>query len=90
MNLHFVFVVGAFFSQQLKCRKEHTIKSRVVTQMFSCLDELKSFREDGIFNYSTMLLRDDLDVLLLGAREAIYALDINNISVRKAVVRDKT
>uniref|UniRef100_A0A671TLH3 Si:ch211-129c21.1 n=1 Tax=Sparus aurata TaxID=8175 RepID=A0A671TLH3_SPAAU len=58
----------------------------LVTQMFSCLDELKSFREDGIFNYSTMLLRDDLDVLLLGAREAIYALDINNISVRKAVV----
>lgn len=58
--------------------------------MFSCLDELKSFREDGIFNYSTMLLRDDLDVLLLGAREAIYALDINNISVRKAVVRGKT
>lgn len=90
VNLHFVFVVGAFFSQQLKCRKEHIIKSRVVTQMFSCLDELKSFREDGIFNYSTMLLRDDLDVLLLGAREAIYALDINNISVRKAVVRGKT
>ncbi|XP_036971335.1 semaphorin-4E [Acanthopagrus latus] len=49
-------------------------------------NELKSFREDGIFNYSTMLMRDDLDVLLLGAREAIYALDINNISVRKAAV----
>ncbi|XP_073332219.1 semaphorin-4E [Pagrus major] len=49
-------------------------------------NELKTFREDGIFNYSTMLMRDDLDVLLLGAREAIYALDINNISVRKAVV----
>ncbi|KAM4574887.1 semaphorin-4E [Fundulus diaphanus] len=47
---------------------------------------LKSFREDGIFNYSTMLIRDDLGVLLLGAREAIFALDINNISVRKAVV----
>ncbi len=51
----------------------------------SCLDELKSFREQGISNYSTMLMRDDL--LLLGAREAIYALDINNISVRKAAVR---
>ncbi|KAM9357614.1 semaphorin-4E [Symphorus nematophorus] len=49
-------------------------------------NELKSFREDGIFNYSTMLMRDDLDLLLLGAREAIYALDINNISVRKAAV----
>ncbi|XP_047443912.1 semaphorin-4E [Mugil cephalus] len=48
--------------------------------------ELKLFREEGIFNYSTMLVRDDLGVLLLGAREAIYALDINNISVRKAEV----
>ncbi|KAG8003549.1 Semaphorin-4E [Nibea albiflora] len=55
-------------------------------QMLCCLDELKSFREEGISNYSTMLMRDDLGVLLLGAREAIYALDINNISVRKAVV----
>ncbi|TKS74762.1 Semaphorin-4E Semaphorin-7 [Collichthys lucidus] len=49
-------------------------------------NELKSFREEGIFNYSTMLMRDDLGVLLLGAREAIYALDIDNISVRKSVV----
>ncbi|XP_041861619.1 semaphorin-4E [Melanotaenia boesemani] len=47
---------------------------------------MKLFREDGIFNYSAMLIRDDLGVLLLGAREAIYALDINNISVKKAVV----
>lgn len=58
-------------------------------QMFSCSDELKLFREEGIFNYSTMLMRDDLGVLLLGAREAVYALDINNISVRKAAVRTR-
>uniref|UniRef100_A0A665TEC9 Semaphorin-4E-like n=1 Tax=Echeneis naucrates TaxID=173247 RepID=A0A665TEC9_ECHNA len=49
-------------------------------------NELKLFREEGISNYSTMLIRDDIGVLLLGAREAIYALDINNISVRKAEV----
>uniref|UniRef100_UPI0037E764DE semaphorin-4E n=1 Tax=Semicossyphus pulcher TaxID=241346 RepID=UPI0037E764DE len=49
-------------------------------------NELRLFREDGIFNYSTMLMRDDLGVVLLGAREAIYALDINNISVKKAAV----
>lgn len=57
------------------------------TGCFFCLDGLKLFSEEGIFNYSTMLMRDDLGVLLLGAREAIYALDIDNISVRKAVVR---
>ncbi|XP_032427239.1 semaphorin-4E [Xiphophorus hellerii] len=47
---------------------------------------LNLFKEDGIFNYSTMLIRDDLGVVLLGAREAIYALDINNISDQKAAV----
>ncbi|XP_060890842.1 semaphorin-4E isoform X1 [Labrus mixtus] len=49
-------------------------------------NELGSFREEGIFNYSTMLMREDLGVVLLGAREAVYALDINDISVRKAMV----
>uniref|UniRef100_H3D6M2 Si:ch211-129c21.1 n=1 Tax=Tetraodon nigroviridis TaxID=99883 RepID=H3D6M2_TETNG len=49
-------------------------------------NEYKVFREEGIFNYSTMLMRDDLGLLLLGAREAIYALDINDISVKKAAV----
>ncbi|XP_054458808.1 semaphorin-4E [Anoplopoma fimbria] len=49
-------------------------------------NELKLFREEGIFNYSTMLMRDDLGVLLLGAREAVYALDINDVSARKAAV----
>lgn len=34
-----------------------------------------------------MLMRDDLGLLLLGAREAIYAVDINDISVKKAAVR---
>ncbi|XP_056132308.1 semaphorin-4E [Lampris incognitus] len=45
---------------------------------------LKLFREEGIWNYTTMLMREDLGVLLLGAREAIYALDVDNISVKKA------
>lgn len=49
-------------------------------------NNLQSFREEGVSYYSTMLMRDDLGVLLLGAREAIYALDINNISIRKAAV----
>ncbi|XP_008405496.1 semaphorin-4E [Poecilia reticulata] len=47
---------------------------------------LNLFKEDGIFNYSTMLIRDDLGVVLLGAREAVYALDMNNISDQKAAV----
>ncbi|KAM3865967.1 semaphorin-4E [Diretmus argenteus] len=44
------------------------------------------FREEGVSNYSIMLLREDLGLLMLGAREAIYALDLNNISNKKASV----
>lgn len=31
-------------------------------------------------------MRDDLGLMLLGAREAICSLDINNISAREAAV----
>ncbi|CAM4655835.1 unnamed protein product [Leuciscus chuanchicus] len=44
------------------------------------------FKEEGVWNYSTMLIREDLGLLVLGAREAVYALDINNISVAKSKV----
>uniref|UniRef100_A0A8C8JCK2 Uncharacterized protein n=1 Tax=Oncorhynchus tshawytscha TaxID=74940 RepID=A0A8C8JCK2_ONCTS len=49
-------------------------------------DNMKLFREEGICNYSTMLVREDLGLLLLGAREAVYALDINDISIKKSWV----
>ncbi|KAI4900002.1 hypothetical protein NFI96_014507 [Prochilodus magdalenae] len=44
----------------------------------------KVFREEGIWNYSSMLMREDLGLLIVGAREAIYALDIKDISAAKA------
>ncbi|KAF5897300.1 semaphorin-4E-like isoform X1, partial [Clarias magur] len=45
------------------------------------------FQEEGVWNYSTMLLREDMGVLILGAREAIFALDLNNITHKKAMVK---
>ncbi|XP_059199873.1 semaphorin-4E [Centropristis striata] len=50
-------------------------------------DNAHIFHEEGVFNYSTMLLREDLDLLLLGAREAVYALDLNDISKKLASVK---
>lgn len=50
-------------------------------------DNAHLFREDGVFNYSTMLLREDLDLLVLGAREAVFALDLKDISKKHAVVK---
>lgn len=46
-----------------------------------------SFREDGVLNYTTMLVREDLNLLILGAREAIFALDLANITFKKSMVR---
>ncbi|KAL6468183.1 hypothetical protein MHYP_G00238600 [Metynnis hypsauchen] len=45
------------------------------------------FREEGVWNYSTMLLREDLNLLILGAREAVFALDLSNITYKKAMVK---
>ncbi|KAM9439189.1 semaphorin-4E-like [Clarias gariepinus] len=47
------------------------------------------FQEEGVWNYTTMLLREDMGVLILGARETIFALDLNNITDRKAMVKWK-
>eukprot|EP00066_Takifugu_rubripes_P009057 XP_003975685.1 PREDICTED: semaphorin-4E-like [Takifugu rubripes] len=50
-------------------------------------DNANLFHEGGVANYTTMLLREDLDVLLVGAREAIYALDLKDISKSRASVK---
>ncbi|XP_036384907.1 semaphorin-4D-like isoform X2 [Megalops cyprinoides] len=43
---------------------------------------LIEFSEPGIFNYSTLLLSEDKEVLYVGAREAIFELSMRNVSVR--------
>lgn len=50
-------------------------------------DNAHLFREEGVFNYSTMLLREDLDLLVLGAREAVFALNLQDISKKHAGVK---
>lgn len=45
------------------------------------------FHEEGVSNYSTMLLREDLGLLVIGAREAVYALDLHDISQKLASVK---
>ncbi|XP_046723388.1 semaphorin-4D isoform X4 [Silurus meridionalis] len=43
---------------------------------------LVDFSEPGVFNYSTLLLNEERGALYVGAREAIFHLDINDISVK--------
>ncbi|XP_041918636.1 semaphorin-4E [Alosa sapidissima] len=50
-------------------------------------DNGKLFRENDVWNYTTMALREDLGLIFLGTRGAIFALDINNINNKKASVR---
>uniref|UniRef100_K7G786 Semaphorin 4D n=1 Tax=Pelodiscus sinensis TaxID=13735 RepID=K7G786_PELSI len=42
--------------------------------------QLIHFQEPEVFNYSTLLLSDDKDVLYVGAREVIFALNSVNIA----------
>lgn len=50
-------------------------------------DNTLLFHEEGVFNYSTMLLREDLGLLVIGAREAVYALDLHDVSKKLASVK---
>uniref|UniRef100_A0A4W5MS84 Si:ch211-129c21.1 n=1 Tax=Hucho hucho TaxID=62062 RepID=A0A4W5MS84_9TELE len=68
------------------CLGEYNTHSCIPRKSVLYQDNLKLFREEGIWNYSTMLVREDLGLLLLGAREAVYALDINDISIKKSGV----
>ncbi|XP_061588059.1 semaphorin-4E [Cololabis saira] len=52
-------------------------------------DNALRFREEGVFNYSSMLLREDLGLLVLGSREAVFALDLKDISNKIASVEWK-
>ena len=45
------------------------------------------FYAEGVFNYTTMLVKEDLDLLVVGAGETIYVLDLHNISKKLAAVR---
>ncbi|XP_015258243.1 PREDICTED: semaphorin-4E-like isoform X1 [Cyprinodon variegatus] len=38
------------------------------------------FREEGVFDYSTMLLREDLDLLVVGARGEVFALNLTDVT----------
>ncbi|XP_030228669.1 semaphorin-4E [Gadus morhua] len=74
--LFFLLSLGALGSQYCVPRKTFPYQD----------EDLRLFREEGVWNYSTMLLREEQGVLMLGAREAIYALDLHNISSKKAAV----
>ncbi|CAB1318192.1 unnamed protein product, partial [Coregonus sp. 'balchen'] len=54
-------------------------------------EELKfvEFSEPGIFNYSTLLLSEDKDVLYVGSREAIFELSMTNVSIKNNKVQWK-
>ncbi|XP_061119593.1 semaphorin-4D isoform X1 [Conger conger] len=43
---------------------------------------LIEFSEEGIYNYSTLLLSEEKEVLYVGAREAIFELSLKNVSVK--------
>ena len=58
--------------------------------LFSCLFSsdakerlAKRFSVDGVFNYTSLLLSQEDDMLYVGAREALFALSLSDISKTK-------
>lgn len=43
----------------------------------------KRFSVDGVFNYTSLLLSQEDDMLYVGAREALFALSLSDISKTK-------
>ncbi|XP_007907401.1 semaphorin-4C [Callorhinchus milii] len=54
------------------------------------LREVKRFSRAGVFNYTTLRLDEERQVLYVGAREAIFALDMQDITkeLNKAILWD--
>ncbi|KAM9789934.1 semaphorin-4E-like [Neosynchiropus ocellatus] len=50
-------------------------------------DNTHSFHEEGVLDYSTMLLREDLDLLVVGASGMLYALHLDDISKKNDSVK---
>lgn len=80
--LSIIFGLMLHLSREISANAQYCLPRKTVPYS----NDLKLFKEDGIFNYSTMLIQEDLGVMLLGAREAIYALDMSNIAVKKSAV----
>ncbi|XP_060916767.1 semaphorin-4D isoform X3 [Labrus mixtus] len=51
--------------------------------------DLMEFSEPGIFNYTTLLLSEEKDALYVGAREAIFELSKNDVTVKNNKVQWK-
>lgn len=64
---------------------EQVIRTKTVSFLFTEV-QAAVFNEDGVTNYSTMLIREDLALLLVGAKEAVYSLDLNNITRKQSSV----
>ncbi|CAL8346473.1 unnamed protein product [Lota lota] len=67
------------WSQRSLCLNWNPVPRKTVRYQ-DVLDSMARFSAPGVWNYSTVTLSDHERVLYVGAREALFALDPNNIS----------
>uniref|UniRef100_A0A8C4DW41 Semaphorin-4C n=1 Tax=Dicentrarchus labrax TaxID=13489 RepID=A0A8C4DW41_DICLA len=69
-------------SSQVLCKRTHSSYYYLKAKMWVryVLDSMARFSIQGVFNYSMLTLSDHERVLYVGAREALFALDPNDIS----------
>ncbi|XP_062888796.1 semaphorin-4E-like [Mobula hypostoma] len=71
-NLLFTFLLHTQACYTLDCTPRKTVNYEDAN--------LKTFAEQGISDYSALLLSEEHGLLLVGARDAIFALNIENVS----------
>lgn len=47
---------------------------------------IKTFMKHGLSNFSTLLVNEETGTLFVGARDAVLALDLEDISIEKGSV----
>ncbi|XP_047662438.1 semaphorin-4E-like isoform X3 [Tachysurus fulvidraco] len=81
------FLVLSFWAQAVLTSGQVCLLNSTPRKTVTLSNRGHVFQEEGVWNYTTMLLMEDEGVLILGAREAIFALDLNNITHKKAMVK---
>ncbi|XP_047662440.1 semaphorin-4E-like isoform X5 [Tachysurus fulvidraco] len=80
------FLVLSFWAQAVLTSGQVCLLNSTPRKTVTLSNRGHVFQEEGVWNYTTMLLMEDEGVLILGAREAIFALDLNNITHKKSMV----
>lgn len=64
--------------------------NKITSLLCFAAGNLTTFREEGLANVSTLLVDKETNTLFVGGRDAVFALDLNDISREIARVNERS